>query len=143
MQEWRREKSIISFGRNQIYAPPRLMRFVSFIELITYRWPSWWWKEHEKTNIILLSKDAAFLKLRTRVHYYWKSQGLHRDTACYFAGFSIRLPLQCHRCFDCYCISCFFSYLTATKLIFIYVSFIYFINCNNIAIFHVFFIMNL
>ena len=38
------------------------MRFVSFIEMITYRWPSWWWKELEQTNIILLSKDAAFLK---------------------------------------------------------------------------------
>ena len=77
------------------------MRFVLFIEMITYRWPSWWWKEHEKTNNILLSKDAAFLKLtRTRVHYYIKSKGLHQDTACYFAGFSIRSPLQCHRRFD-------------------------------------------
>ena len=64
--------------------PFLLAEIISFIDLITYMyiWPIWWsWK----TNIILLSKDAAFLKFtRTRVHHYWKSQGLHRDTAFFY-----------------------------------------------------------
>ena len=60
LQEWRREKSIISFGRNQVNAPFDAFCFVHRVDRDGDT-------KNMKKLIILLSKDAAFLKF-THTH---------------------------------------------------------------------------